>query len=63
MRGRDGGGKAGEECSMSCCIRMTGGGVQRQGVRGISWWLCIGGWLVGGYRRGFRPPATGAPLY
>ena len=48
MRGRDGGGRVGEECSMSCCIRneeRVGGRWCRQlghqGVRCISLLLCI----------------------
>ena len=54
MTDRDGGGKAGVECSMSCCIRSVervGGWwcrLVRHGFRGISEWPCIGGWLVGG---------------
>ena len=45
MRGRALGGMLEGECSRMNCIRMTGGGrrwqLGRQGVRGISWWLCI----------------------
>ena len=44
--------------------RMGGrrGRLWRQGVRGISWWLCIRRGSGGGFRWGFRPPATVASL-
>lgn len=55
MRGTARGGKVWEEnCSSCCCIRMMGGVVQRQGVRGISWWLCIRQGSEGGRGRRMR---------